>query len=707
MVTRSQARPPADSDPPALGGPIVARALSLLAAVVAALLVVPLVHNAVTGRQLAVLVIAGFEVAIGLALLLNHRGHTRPAALIFIGGAWGLAFLLAGFAGEGTRDVALFALGPILLGAGVLVNRRFLTGLTAASIATLGALWYAEGAGWVGTSAAGRLDLTGVFDAAVILIVTATATAVVTTNLRRTLHQEKRSAAALAQSELRLRTAIELAADGIVLADSRGVVTEANSVACAMLGRTRGAVVGSPIFELFPEDSCTQALPTRDQLDCGTVVRCEGTLARTGQGDVAVEAAWQRLPDGSIQCFLRDISARRRTEEHQRQARTMEAVAALAGGIAQDFNNLITVMKGFLELIEADPALSDELAGHVTELKQTSDHAANLTRQLLAFAGQAPLERRVWDVRDLLTKQLRHLAGVAGEGVKVIVEPLTTPCPVCVDTGLIAQALVTLVAQARERMPDGGRLALAAIAPSARSPARVGPEGFMVRDYTGIRILGTGRGASPGGSGAGAEPPRGSAEHARAAGLGLTLVHGIIERHGGWVESEDRPGGGTSMLLFLPVHAPPEVPVLAPAAAVEQPSARAGAILVVDDDAGMRRLAQHALTHAGYSVVEAESGPEALLAWDEHEGRIDLVFTDMVMPGGMNGLQLIDACRLRKPDLPAILTSGYSLPPLGQGPSADTADLVMLSKPYAHAVLVDTVRALVGRTGHTTRDASA
>ncbi len=696
MPRGDSARPPLQ-DAPGIGATLVTRALNILAWTLAPLLLLPLAHNWLHGGALAVGLIGAYELAILAALWLNRIGSPRAGATVLIGGGWLLCFALAGLGGGGTRDVVLFALAPVLLGAGVLVDRRFLWTLTGLTVAGLVMLWIAEDRGWIAVHPPARAEFTAVIDAAVILVMTATATAVLTTDLRRTLESETRHAAALQRSELRLRTAIELAADAILLADEGGRITEANSRACTILARKRGEIIGAGLFELMPPDVHPRSSDVRTRIDRGEVVTTERTLTHAGSAELVVETTWQRLPDRSLQCFIRDITARRRLEDQLRHAQKMEAVGALAGGIAHDFNNLITVMKGFLELIEADSALPEELTGHVAELRTACMQATDLTQQLLAFAGHRPLDRHTLDVRDLLTANQRMVSRLVGDSIKVVVEPLTTPCPVFVDPVLFTQVLLNLAANSRDAMPGGGRIVVAAIAPSPRTPARVGPEGFVVRDYTGIRFSDTGIGIAPDALARVFEPFFTTKQTGRNSGLGLAMVHGIVERHGGWIEIESAPGSGTTFRLFLPVHNPAD---LADTPAALTPAPNGATILVVDDDGGVRRLAMQALTQGGYSVVEADSGPEALAAWDEHGGRIDLVFTDMVMPGGMNGLQLIDACRERKPLLPAILTSGYTLPPLGRA-CTTPGELRMIAKPYAYPVLIETVQLLLagGRRG--------
>jgi PAS domain S-box-containing protein len=693
MPHRDDARPTALRPPP-LGAAIVTRALNILALTLAPLLLVPLAHNWMRGNLVAVALIAAQELAIAAALWLNRKGRTQAAGLVFTSGGWLLVFGLAAFVGEGLRDVVLFALAPILLAAGVLAGRRFLWVLTSITVGALILLWLAEQRAWIAPQVPQTTHITAVIDAAVILLITAAATSVIIGDLHRTLEGESRNAAALERSELRFRTAIELAADGILLADAAGRVTEANTQACRLLGLNRTDLVGASIFGLLSKADCPAGPDPTGKLDRGEILTCERTLQPGTPAEAVVETIWQRLPDRSIQCFVRDITARRRLEEQLRHAQKMEAVGALAGGIAHDFNNLITVMRGFLELIEADPTLSTELTSHVAELRTASSHAADLTQQLLAFAGRKPLERRTTDLRDLITSNQRMIARLVGDSVKVVVEPRTTPCPVFMDPVLFTQVLLNLAANSRDAMPSGGRITIAAIPPAARTPPRLGPEGFVVRDYAGIRFSDTGVGMPAETVARIFEPFFTTKQIGRNSGLGLAMVHGIVERHGGWIEVESTVGQGTTFSLFLPVHAPPEVgrePEKKPTSAAGPVH---GTILVVDDDSGMRRLAAHVLSHAGFQVVQAGSGPEALAAWDEHGGSIDLVFTDMVMPGGMNGIQLIHECRSRRAGLPAILTSGYTLPPLGTATTPPT-DVSMLAKPYANNVLVDTVRSLL------------
>jgi PAS domain S-box-containing protein len=362
-------------------------------------------------------------------------------------------------------------------------------------------------------------------------------------------------------------------------------------------------------------------------------------------------AAPLRDADGAITCVLgisRDITVQRGLEAQLRHAQKMEAIGQLAGGIAHDFNNILTIIQGFaLMLLEDDGDVPSQrvAAQHIVEAAQ---RAAGLTRQLLAFGRRQVMRPQYVDLNALVTSLAKMVRRVVGEDIDLQLELSSRPLAVHADPGLIDQVLMNLVINARDAMPSGGLLRIA----THSRPSATGEQAV-------IRVVDTGTGISP------TELPRifdpffTTKEPGKGSGLGLATVFGIIAQHGGRIDVSSSVGRGSTFEVVLP--ATPHQPDRAAAPPPSVP-AHGGTetILLVEDEPGVRVLARAVLERAGYRVIEAATGAGGLRAWEECDGRVDLLLTDVVMPDGMSGRELADRLQQERPGLRVIFTSGYS-----------------------------------------------
>jgi CheY-like chemotaxis protein len=337
----------------------------------------------------------------------------------------------------------------------------------------------------------------------------------------------------------------------------------------------------------------------------------------------------------------------------------MEAVGTLAGGIAHDFNNLLTSMRGLINCLEEQDGLNETMREALEDLRSVSTRAGDLTRQLLTFARRQPLHKEPADLREILAEVERMLRRLIGEQIEFRVEASDRACGVFVDRNLIAQVVINLAVNASDAMPYGGRLTvrvrpenLAVLPPAARRAP--GPGRFVL-----LEVADTGCGIEATALPRIFEPFFTTKPEGQGTGLGLPMVLGIVEQHGGWIDVESTTGRGTSIRVFLPAYSGQ---LAAPVQVRERPGPGSGRerVLIVEDDPSVRRLAAAGMKHLGYTVFEAGSGPEALELWPPDGGNIAMLITDMVMPGGMTGLQLAETLRARAPSLRVIITSGYS-----------------------------------------------
>ena len=398
-------------------------------------------------------------------------------------------------------------------------------------------------------------------------------------------------------------------------------------------------------------------------------------------------------------CHL-DVTERRLLEEQLRHSQRMDAIGQLAGGVAHDFNNLLTVIQGNASMLQDDAEpLTAQQDEAVSELLRATERAAALTRQLLTFSRRQRIEARPLDlnavVRDLFS-MLQHLLG---EDVRLELALEPAALGVVADPGLLEQALVNLAVNARDAMPGGGqllvetrRVELLAGDPDLAADARPGL-------HARLRVADTGCGIAPEHLPHIFEPFFTTKEVGKGTGLGLAMVFGIVRQHGGWLRVTSQVGSGSRFSVFLPaVQSHAAGSELSPPTGAATPSpARGGteAILLVEDEEPVRRLVQRVLSQAGYRVLTAESGRDALQLVEQGGLDVDLVLTDLIMPGGISGHDLGRRLRLRRPDQRLLYMSGYPR----DGTARDDPELRQhaptptLAKPFTPASLLDSVRA--------------
>ena len=399
-----------------------------------------------------------------------------------------------------------------------------------------------------------------------------------------------------------------------------------------------------------------------------------------------------------IICISRDISQQVRDEDERRamqeqllHAQKMEAIGQLAGGVAHDFNNILTVISLNLETLKSPDA--DTQTGNVAaDIEAATQRAAALTRQLLLFARRQPVQKRPLDLNQLIGRLLTMLGRLIGENIAMEFRPAPLPAWVLADAGMVEQVIVNLAVNARDAMPHGGRLAIAVtlehVEATPSHPER--RPGNVVR----VSVEDNGCGIEPAVQSRIFEPFFTTKKAGKGTGLGLATVFGIVQQHEGWIELESTLGQGSTFRVTLPASTqaspPAELPQSTPAGGQES-------ILVVEDDTTIRLLCVRVLRRLGYHVSEASQGNEALEIWQQHQGAFDLLLTDMIMPGGLSGLDVAGRLRSEKPGLKVLIMSGYSLE-LNQLGNIDTSRITYLAKPFTPASLAQSVRLALNQT---------
>jgi len=360
---------------------------------------------------------------------------------------------------------------------------------------------------------------------------------------------------------------------------------------------------------------------------------------------------------GRIWTF-RDITDRRRLEEQFRQSQKLEAIGLLAGGVAHDFNNLLSVIQGYCSMFEMKNVPPEDQHKYVVEIQLAVERAAALTRQLLTFSRRQPMQMRPVDLNGVVSKIARMLQRILGEDISLQVKYSSHALFLNADAGMLDQVLLNLAVNSRDAMPNGGQLIIETAAGEVDKliPAPVPPR---KGHFACLKVSDTGCGIPPELLARIFEPFFTTKEVGRGTGLGLATVHGIVQQHQGWIDVASEPGEGTTFSVYLPqlAHVPDP-----PASTAERVQTLGGAetILVVEDEATLRRLFRNMLTRLGYRILEAPTGAAALEIWKQNRNEIQLVLTDLVMPDGMTGIDLSQRLLKDRADLPVIYISGYS-----------------------------------------------
>ena len=393
-----------------------------------------------------------------------------------------------------------------------------------------------------------------------------------------------------------------------------------------------------------------------------------------------------------------DVTERKEMEERLRHAHKMEAVGQLTGGLAHDFNNLLAIVTGNLELLnerlDGDARRRDLVRRAIT----AAQHGADLTQRLLAFSRKQTLQPRVTDLNELVRETEQLLRGTIGENIEIETVLAGRLWPTLVDPGQLENALLNLVVNARDAMPDGGKLTIETANRRLGKAHAADGDGPRPGQYVMLTVSDTGAGMPPEVVKRAFDPFFTTKELGRGSGLGLSMVYGFIKQSGGHVEIDSKPGRGTTVKAYLPragkerIDAAPE-----PSAAPEPPAGGGEAILVVEDDVDVRDLAVGLLSRLGYRPIEAADGKSALAALGE-TAEVALLFADVALAGGMSGVELAREARRRRPDLKVLLTSGYSADVIAAQEGLDEG-VELIGKPYRKASLARKIGAVLNRKG--------
>jgi len=498
----------------------------------------------------------------------------------------------------------------------------------------------------------------------------------------------------LRRSEINFRSLVTHAPYGVCRCDSTGILLDVNPALVTMLGyATASELVGQNLANLYSDSQ--QWFGLADFLRA--LEKFHGLPAdwvRKDHTSINVRLSGRAFRDKGntifFELFAEDVTERRALEQQLRQAQKMEAVGRLAGGIAHDFNNLLMVISGYseflLERIGPDPALR----GPAQEIANAAERATSLTRQLLAFSRKQMLAPKVMDLNAVVTENLKMLTRLIGEDIDLVMVPGGDIGAVKADPGQIEQVVMNLAVNARDAMPQGGKLTIETAnvkldATYARFHSEVRPG-----DYIMLAISDTGMGMDAETQSHIFEPFY-TTKGLKGTGLGLSTVYGIVKQSEGYIWVYSETGKGTTFKIYLPrVGATVDTEAAQTATPSQQPGQGRETILLVEDEENLRQLTRQSLENQGYRVIDAADGAAAIRLSQAHKGPIHLLLTDVIMPG-MNGRELANQVSPSRPEMKVLYMSGYTDNHIGHNGTLDQG-IILLQKPFTLPALKAKVR---------------
>jgi PAS domain S-box-containing protein len=512
----------------------------------------------------------------------------------------------------------------------------------------------------------------------------------------RDVTERQAAETALRSSEALFRSVWENSVDGMRLTDEHGSIVAVNDAFCRLVGMAQAQLEGKLFTVVYSAQTDWEQFLQRHRelFRAGKLqAKREREFVLHDNRRVVFEIGDSYVETGGkprlLLSLFRDVTGHKQLEEQYRQSQKMEAIGQLAGGIAHDFNNILTIILGHASLLTLTPLDARQMVS-AQQIKLASERAAGLTRQLLAFGRKQIFSPRAVDLNRVVGNLKEMLARLLGEDIALQITFSSEPAVIEADPSMLEQILLNLAVNSRDAMPRGGQLAIRITrrevdTTHVRKTVEAVPGQFICLTHTD-----TGEGIPPENLPRIFEPFFTTKELGKGTGLGLATVYGIVKQHHGWVEVESELGQGTTFSIFLPTSfAAPAVQETTDT----QFLLRGGneTILVVEDERDLREIITRTLNRHGYRVFQAVDANSALQIWAEYKNEINLVFTDVIMPGGLNGREMAERIWNEKPATKIIFSTGYGAEALGKDFKLD-ANLNFLQKPYQPAALARIIR---------------
>ena len=498
----------------------------------------------------------------------------------------------------------------------------------------------------------------------------------------------------------RLATAIEQSADSIVVTDAQGAIQYVNPAFEAVTGYRREEAIGQNprVLQSGRQDAefyrRMWATLTSGQPWKGRLVNKRKDGARYTEEAVISPVFDAQGQIVNYVAVKRDVSEQLRLAAQLQQSQKMDSIGRLAGGVAHDFNNMLTVILGHAEMKLADPALAPTVRASFEEIRRAATDSAALTRQLLAFARKQTIAPRRLDLNETVDRSLQMLRRLIGENVELAWRPAEAVPPVQADPTQIDQILVNLCVNARDAIAGSGRIEIATAAATLDAAFCADHPGAVPGEYVRLTVRDTGCGMDAETLAHAFEPFYTTKSEGTSTGLGLSTVYGIVKQNDGYVALASAPGQGTAVDVYLPRRAAAEAPVVAAPSPAPAAAPSAQTILLVEDEPAILAVAAQMLSSLGYVVRAAHTPADAIRVAKEHPGPIHLLLTDVVMPG-LNGRDLAQTLADLRPGLRALFMSGYNADVIARNGILDP-QLPFVRKPFTRDELAAKIREVLG-----------
>jgi PAS domain S-box-containing protein len=506
----------------------------------------------------------------------------------------------------------------------------------------------------------------------------------------------------LAQMEARYRGLLEAAPDGMVVVNQDGEIVLLNARAEKQFGYRRDELLGQKVKSIIPEGFAERLIAdalrtTAEALaqQIGTGIELNGRRNDGSEFPIEIMLSPLESPEGVlVTAAIRDISERKQLARQLHQSQKMEAIGQLTGGIAHDFNNLLGVIIGNLDLLDRLVAGNDAAVKRVRTAQKAALRGADITRRLLVFSSNEELKPSVVVLENSIQNMIELASRGLGPEIKITTHLDASLPPLFVDPAGLESALLNLVVNARDAMPKGGSITISSqLQTLDDSHPAVQTSDLKAGRYVRVSVTDTGHGMSRETLERAFEPFFTTKPRNKGTGLGLAMVYGFVKQSGGAVRAYSEVGQGTTVSFYLPLAADLSQPL--PAGATKPLNAKmGGTVLVVDDEEDLIEVAHAYLAEMGFAAFEAKDGDSAL-EMIAKRGEIDLMVTDIIMPGGMNGVELAQRARALRPDLKIVYSSGFPAEALAEK-SMPLVDGPLLRKPYQRAEFAAIILSVMG-----------